>query len=112
MSPPLPSDCVVRPATAADQPAVLDIYNYAVLHSTATFDTEPRTLAEQRRWARQFAPPYVLLVAERRGDILGWGCLHPFGGKPGYRYTTEDSLYVRADRRGNGIGRLLLTAQL
>jgi phosphinothricin acetyltransferase len=64
----------------------------------------------QIEWARQFEHPYVLLVAERAGEIIGWGCLHPFGAKPGYRFSTEDSVYVRTDVRGSGVGRALLKA--
>jgi phosphinothricin acetyltransferase len=88
----------------------LDIYNEQVLSSTATFDLEPRSMAAQRQWVKQFAPPYVLVVAEAAGEIVAWGCLHPFGGKPGYRFTTENSVYVRADQRHTGLGRLLLVA--
>ena len=100
----------VRAAAATDLQAILDIYNEAVLNSTATFDVEPRTMEAQRDWVKQFAPPYVLLVAERHDAVIGWGCLHPFGGKPGYRFTTENSVYVRNDVRGTGVGRALLAA--
>ena len=100
----------VRQAEDRDLTLILEIYNEAVLNSTATFDTEPRTMDAHREWARQFQPPFVLLVAEQAGQIVGWACLHPFGAKPGYRYTTEDSVYVRSDRRAGGVGRLLLQA--
>ncbi len=101
---------VIRPASVSDLPTILEIYNEAVLNSTATFDTEPRTMEEQREWSQQFQYPYVLLVAEMAGAVLAWGCLHPFGSKPGYRFTTENSVYVRADRRGSGLGKRLLRA--
>ncbi|MDO8615563.1 MAG: N-acetyltransferase family protein [Dehalococcoidia bacterium] len=99
-----------RPATDADLPAILDIYNEQVLNSTATFDLEPSSPAAQREWVKQFSHPYVLLVAERRGEVLAWGCLTTGGAKPGYRYTTEDSVYVRADQRRSGLGRQILVA--
>jgi L-amino acid N-acyltransferase YncA len=44
------NEYTVREATAADQQAVLDIYNDAVLHTAATFDLEPRTWEGQQRW--------------------------------------------------------------
>lgn len=103
---------IIRPATDADLPAILDIYNEQVLNSTATFDIEPRTMAAQLQWVKQFAPPYVLLVAEDDGEITAWGCLHPYGGKPGYRFSTEDSVYVCAAQRANGLGRRVLGALL
>ena len=103
---------IIRPATDVDLPAILDIYNEQVLNSTATFDIEPRTMAAQLQWVKQFAPPYVLLVAEDDGGITAWGCLHPYGGKPGYRFTTEDSVYVRAGHRANRLGRRVLGALL
>ncbi len=99
---------LIRPATEADLPAILDIYNEQVLNSTATFDVEPRSLAAQREWVKQFAPPYVLLVAEEAGEVVAWGCLHPYHTRPAYRFTTEDSVYVHQDHRGRGVGRLIL----
>lgn len=100
----------VRHATEADGAAILDIYNEQVLNSTATFDVEPRTMEGQIDWLKQFDDRYVLLVADYRGEVVAWGCLHPFGSKPGYRYTTEDSVYVRVDRRGTGVGARVLEA--
>lgn len=100
----------VRAASAEDLSAILAIYNEQVENSTATFDLEPRSMAAQEEWVKQFEHPYVLLVAELGGEAAGWGCLHPFGGKPGYRFSTEDSVYVRADLRGSGVGRALLAA--
>lgn len=100
--------CTIRPAEDADLPAIADIYNDAILNSTATFDTEPKSLEERRAWLRGFAHPYTLIVAERAGEVLGWAGLRPFRPKPAYRYTAEDSVYVRPDAAGNGIGKLLL----
>jgi len=104
------SAVAIRPAQEADLPAILDIYNEQVLNSTATFDLEPRSMAAQREWVKQFQHPYVLLVAEGGGEVVAWGCLHPFGSKPGYRFTTENSVYVRADRRSSTLGRQMLAA--
>ncbi len=100
----------VRPATEADVGAILDIYNEQVLNSTSTFDLEFRTMDAQREWLKQFDDRYVLLVADDGGEVIAWGCLHPYGSKPGYRNTTENSVYVRVDRRRTGIGARILEA--
>ena len=102
------NDFTVREATAADQRVILDIYNQAVLHSTATFDLEPRTWEEHQRWAEEHAPPYHVLVATVGDTVAGWGSLSPFRVKPGYRFTAENSVYVHEDFRGRGIGGALL----
>lgn len=102
------SDYTVREATTADQRAILEIYNDAVLNSTATFDLEPRTWEEQQRWSEEHRPPYQVLVATVGDAVVGWGSLSPFRPKPGYRLTTQDSIYVREDFRGRGIGAALL----
>lgn len=102
----------VRPARTADLPAIAEIYSDAVLNSTATFDTEPRSAAERGRWLREHGPPYVVLVAERDGEVVGWASLSPFRPKPAYRHTAEDSVYVRADARGRGVGAALLARLL
>ncbi len=104
------SESTIRASHESDLGAILAIYNEQVENSTATFDIELRSMDAQLEWVKQFEHPFVLLVAERGGDVVGWGCLHPFGVKPGYRFTTENSVYVRADVRGMGVGRALLAA--
>jgi phosphinothricin acetyltransferase len=101
-------DFTVRGATAVDQRAILDIYNDAVLHSTATFDLEPRTWEEQQQWADEHRLPYRVLVAVVGETVAGWGSLSPFRARPGYRFTAEDSVYVHEDFRGRGIAAALL----
>ena len=98
----------VRPATEADVPAILDIYNEAILHSTATFDVEPQTLDERLQWFRETRPPHCVIVAEEEGDMVGWGCLRTFRPRVAYRFTVEDSVYIHEQHRGGGVGTLLL----
>ncbi len=102
------TDFTIREATAADQRAVLDIYNDAVPHSTATFDLEPRTWEEQQRWREEHQSPYHVFVATIDEIVAGWGSLSRFREKPGYRFTVEDSVYVHKNFRGRGIGAALL----
>ena len=103
------SEYALREAGDADQRAILDIYNDAVLHSTATFDLEPRTWEEQQRWFQEHRPPYAVFVATVGEDtVAGWGSLSPFRPRPGYRFTAEGSIYVHQDFRGRGIGAALL----
>ena len=98
----------VRAAGGGDLPAIADIYNDAVLNSTATFDTEPATPAESEQWLRDRSHPYAVLVAEGGGEVVGWAALKPFASKPAYRFTAENTVYVRADMRGKGVGKALL----
>ena len=99
---------IVRPATEADVPAILDIYNEAILHTTATFDIEPQTLDERLQWFRETRPPQCVIVAEVEGGVVGWGCLRSFRPRVAYRFTVEDSVYIHEEHRGNGVGALLL----
>jgi phosphinothricin acetyltransferase len=100
----------VRPATRADLPGILEIYNDAVLNTTATYDYEPRTLEHRTQWfedhQRDGYPVFVAVDAG--GRVVGWSALNPFHARMGYRFTAENSVYVAADVRGKGIGKLLL----
>lgn len=100
----------IRPATEADLPGLLEIYNDAVLHTTATYDYEPRTLEQRRQWFEDHRRDnYAVFVAvDETGRIVGWSALNPYHARPGYRFTTENSVYIAADRRGQGIGKQLL----
>jgi L-amino acid N-acyltransferase len=100
----------IRPATHADLPGILEIYNDAVLTTTATYDYEPRTLEHRTQWfeerRRDGYPVFVALADD--GRVAGWSALNPFHARFGYRFTSENSVYVAADRRGHGVGKLLL----
>ena len=100
----------VRPATHADLPAILEIYNDAVLHTTASYDYEPRTLEHRVAWFEDHQKNnYAVFVAEDpAGRVVGWSALNPYHARIGYQFTTENSVYVAADQRGKGIGKLLL----
>ena len=100
----------VRPATEADLPGILDIYNDAVLTTTASYDYEPSTLEHRRTWfqERQRDNYPVFVAVEKDGRVLGWSALNPYHARIGYRFTSENSVYVAANCRGKGIGRALL----
>ncbi|HMJ66882.1 MAG TPA: GNAT family N-acetyltransferase [Candidatus Binatia bacterium] len=100
----------VRPATRADLPGILEIYNDAVLTTTATYDYEPRTMEHRVVWFEEHAKQdYAIFVAEDgNGSIVGWSALNPYHARMGYRFTTENSVYVATKHRCKGIGRMLL----
>jgi L-amino acid N-acyltransferase len=100
----------IRAATEADLPAILDIYNEAVLTTTASYDYEPRTLAHRQQWfAERQRDNYAVFVAEQPdGTIVGWSALNPYHARVGYRFTAENSIYVAALHRGKGVGKRLL----
>jgi L-amino acid N-acyltransferase YncA len=105
---PSSSVCAIRAAESADAAAINDIYNDAVFNSVATFDTGPSTREERQRWLEERRRPYAVLVAERDGEVVGWAAIKAFSSKPAYRFTAENTVYVRKDMRGKTIGRLLL----
>ncbi|MEX0682523.1 MAG: N-acetyltransferase family protein [Dehalococcoidia bacterium] len=98
----------VRPATEADVPAIRDIYNEAILNTTATFDIDPKTLEDRLAWFHETQHPHCIIVAEEDGQVVGWASLRTFRTKPAYRFTAENSVYIHTDHRGRGIGTLLL----
>ena len=100
----------IRPATRADCPAILAIYNEAVLTTTATYDYEPRTLEQRQAWFddHERGSYAVFVVEDDAGHILGWSALNPYHARPGYRFTSENSVYIAADSRGQGLGKRLL----
>lgn len=85
------------------------IYNPEVLGSTVTFDLRPRSLEEQLSWQRARAGAHAVLVAVDDGDtVVAFGSLSPYRDRPAYATSVEDSVYVRADAQGRGVGSLLL----
>jgi phosphinothricin acetyltransferase len=100
----------IRDATPEDLPAILEIFNEVIANTTAVYFLQPTTLDERRAWfdARRRAG-YPVLVADDGGAVLGFASFGEFRGVwPGYRYSVEHSVHVRADSRGRGLGRLLI----
>jgi L-amino acid N-acyltransferase len=106
----------VRPAERDDLPQILEIYNEAVLNTTASYDYEPRTLEHRITWyeehLRNNNPVFVAQSQALHGRVVGWSALNPFHSRIGYRFTAENSIYVAADQRGQGIGKLLMAPLL
>ena len=99
----------VRPARLDDAESIRAIYNAEVSTSTATFDLVPRSLAEQQAWLAARSGAHVaVVVSDDRGEIVGFGSLSPYRDRPAYRTTVEDSVYVRRDHQGAGVGSLVL----
>jgi phosphinothricin acetyltransferase len=99
----------VRPATAQDLDAINVIYNHYVVRSTCSYELEPETAAGRRAWFAAHDEAHPVVVAEADGIVVGWGALAPYHVRPAYRHTVEDSVYVRHDLRGRGLGTRLLT---
>ena len=100
---------LVRPAAPQDLPAVQAIYAHHVLHGLASFEEEAPPLAEMRRRFEEVTAgglPY--LVAEEGGVVLGYGYCTLYRSRSAYRYTLEDSIYVKQGSQRKGIGKALL----
>ena len=101
----------MRPATPDDLPAIQSIYAQHVLHGLASFEEEPPPLAEiRRRYDEVCARGLPWLAADFGGEIAGYGYCGPYRARSAYRFTLEDSIYVRAGSEGRGVGSKLLGA--
>jgi L-amino acid N-acyltransferase YncA len=102
---------LIRPATAADIPAITAIYRQHVLHGLASFEIDPPTAVEVAgRHAAVIELGLPWLVAEMNGGIAGYAYANLYRSRPAYRFTVEDSVYVDSEQAGKGIGSALLPA--
>uniref|UniRef100_UPI004038F189 GNAT family N-acetyltransferase n=1 Tax=Pseudomonas bambusae TaxID=3139142 RepID=UPI004038F189 len=100
---------ILRDARDDDMPAVQAIYAHHVLHGTASFELEPPTLEQMlQRRADIRANDLPYRVAEHEGEIVGYAYATLYRPRPAYRFTVEDSVYVREGMAGLGIGQQLL----
>jgi phosphinothricin acetyltransferase len=101
----------IRAATAADLPALVELYNRYVEASPCTFDVQPFTVEARRPWLAQFADGgrYRLLVAEE-DRLLGYAGSLRFRDKRAYETSIETTVYVAADQQGKGIATRLYSA--
>ena len=98
----------IRTATLNDQPSILEIYNEAILNTTATFDTSPRTIEKQIEWFNNHKKNHPIFIAEENNTIVGWASLSPYSDRCAYDTTVEVSVYIHHEHRGKKIGSQLL----
>lgn len=88
--------------------AITEIYNEAVLKTTATFDTEPLTINDQRLWFAGHDDKFSVFVALKKNVVVGWASLSKWSGRCAYSDTAEISVYIKENFRGKGIGTKLV----
>jgi L-amino acid N-acyltransferase len=102
----------IREGREDDLEALLEIYNDAVVSSPATFDLEPKTLEQRRKWFEEHKREHPLIVVEAEGQVVGYATLSPFRDKPGYSRSVESSVYIHRDYRGRGVGTAAVRATI
>ncbi|MFC5701458.1 GNAT family N-acetyltransferase [Cohnella faecalis] len=100
---------MIREALERDLPAILDIYNDAILNTTAVYTYEAQTLSQREQWfCEKREAGYPVLVFEADGEAAGFATFGPFRAWPAYKYTIEHSIYAHGGYRQRGIGTALL----
>lgn len=87
-------------------PAILAIFNEAIVNSTALYDYQPRPLESMKAWfdTKQQGNFPVIGLEDSQGQLLAFGSYGTFRAWPAYKYTVEHSVYVHRDHRGRGLG--------
>ena len=104
------SRLIVRNARLSDVEAITDIYNEAILTTTATFDTTPKSVSERQEWLKSHDARHPVIVVELNGTVVGWASLSRWSERTAYDDTAETSFYVKSEYRGRGAGRKLKEA--
>lgn len=102
----------IEPASADDVAEIASVYGHHVIHGTASYETVPPTgaeMAERLAKVRRAGWPW-LVARDADGAVLGFAYAAQFRDRAAYRYACENSIYIRHDRRGQGIGTALLRA--
>jgi len=99
----------IRTATENDLPEMLMIYNDVIKNTTAVYDYEPHTLEMRQQWfTAKKESGFPAFIAEENDRVVGFSSLGPFRNWAAYKYSVENSVYVAAEQRGKGIGKLLI----
>ncbi|OCB71140.1 GNAT family N-acetyltransferase [Flavobacterium crassostreae] len=104
-------EMLLRNYKTQDTQAIVAILNYHILHSTALYDYEPRTYAQQKALLEdKINNNFPVIVAEFAGKVVGFGMYSEFRFKEAYKFTVEHSVYVANEFHGKGLGKQLLEA--
>lgn len=104
---------MIRKCTPADINSLMEIYNDAVKHTTATYDLEEKSLDDRKQWfAEHEEEPYLILADELDGRITGYASLSRYRDRKAFDRTVEISIYIHKDFQKQGIGTHLMEATL
>ena len=98
----------IRTASKNDLSSITEIYNHAVLNTTATFDLEPKSISQKKDWFERHTGKYTIIVALEDDIIVGWASLSPWSDRCAYSNTADIAVYIKEGFRGKGIGSRLL----
>jgi phosphinothricin acetyltransferase len=101
---------MIRPVTPEDAEAICAIYNDYVLNTLVTFEEEPISTAEMKERIKTVTKdfPWYAYEDEENGELIAYAYLHDYSSRSAYRFTVEDSIYVKKGRQKIGIGAQLL----
>lgn len=97
----------IRQVNLNDADQIAEIYNFYVLNTHHTFETEAITAAEMRKRIGEISNNYPFLIAETGGEIFGYAYAALYKPRRAYRFSVEVSVYVKADAKQKGIGKML-----
>lgn len=99
---------MIRRAEMKDIPALMEIYNDAILHTTATFDTEIKDYENRLEWFEEHQGRYRIFVYEEAGEVAGYASLSRYRERKAFDSAVEISIYIHKEHRGRGIGHRLM----
>ena len=103
---------MIRPVELSDCKSITDIYNYYIETTVITFEEVPMAVPEMQNRVNEIRKLFPYLVYEESGEILGYAYVDAFHSRSAYRFTLEDSIYLRNGCQSKGIGRALLNELL
>ena len=100
---------MIREGNEKDLKDILEIYNDAILNTTAIYAYKIQTLEDRKQWyEKKKQDGYPVFVFEENDKVIGFATFGPFREWPAYKYTIEHSIYVHKDYRNQGIATKLM----
>jgi phosphinothricin acetyltransferase len=100
---------MIRQIVFSDCKSITEIYNYYIETTTVTFEETPITVREMEARVKEISERFPYIVYEEKGHILGYAYVNTFQSRCAYRFTLENSIYLRNGYQGKGIGRTILS---
>jgi phosphinothricin acetyltransferase len=103
---------MIRSVKPADAKAITSIYNYYIRETAITFEEIPLSITEMEKRIAAVSAAFPYLVWEEDGEVLGYAYVHRYHERSAYRFTLEDTIYLKNGCEGRGAGKVLFAALL